>query len=121
MQNPKAILLFVYLIVGTAMVALSIPLIRGRVGPNSWYGFRVKRTLDNPAIWYPANRYAACHLLALGIAIVVTAILLCLLPQITFVPYALSMLAVTMIGLAVSMIRSFKNLHALSSPPDRKC
>jgi hypothetical protein len=30
---------------------LSLPLIWRKVGPNPWYGFRVRQTLDDPAVW----------------------------------------------------------------------
>ncbi len=41
---------------GFLCVGSAIPLILQRVPPNPWYGFRVQATLENPAVWYPANR-----------------------------------------------------------------
>ena len=32
------------------LIGLAVPLIRGRVKPNAWYGFRIPLTLDNPEI-----------------------------------------------------------------------
>jgi uncharacterized membrane protein len=49
------------------LIGLSIPMIRGRVKPNAWYGLRVSYTQDNPDVWYPANRYAGKLLLAYGL------------------------------------------------------
>jgi uncharacterized membrane protein len=51
------------------MIGLSIPLIRGRVKPNAWYGLRVSYTVDNPDVWYPANRYAGKLLLVYGLVL----------------------------------------------------
>ena len=113
MQPDKAWLLAVFLLTGSVLVALSIPLIRGRVPPNSAYGFRVKRTLENPGIWYPANRYAAYHILAVGVAIAIAATALYLLPQVGFQAYAWSCLAVTLAGLTVGLARSFAYLKRL--------
>ena len=112
-MNPKTLLLVLYLIEGMLFIGLSIPLIRGAVGPNSWYGFRVKRTLENPAVWYPVNRYAAFHLLGLGIAMTTLAIVLYWLPQVDFVSYALACLVVMLVGLGVLLFRSFRRLREL--------
>jgi len=45
-----------------ALIVISIPLIQRRIRPNVWYGFRVRRTLEDPKVWYAANRYSAFHL-----------------------------------------------------------
>lgn len=36
-------------------IAISIPLIFRKVPPNVIYGFRTRKTLSNPRIWYEAN------------------------------------------------------------------
>jgi hypothetical protein len=38
--------------VGLLYIALGIPLYRGHVKPNSWYGCRTAKTLSNEKIWY---------------------------------------------------------------------
>ena len=48
---------------GLLLAAVSVPLVLGKIGPNPWYGFRVRKTLADPAVWYPANAYAAKRLL----------------------------------------------------------
>src|SRR5437660_1712246 len=108
MTNPKLLLLVLYLFVAATFICLSIPLIRGRVGPNEWYGFRVKRTLESPHLWYPVNRYSSYHFLALGGLLIFAASALYALPQVGFISYSLICLALTMVGLAVSLIRSFR-------------
>ena len=43
-------------ITGLLLVALSVPMMLGRVRPNVWYGFRTSKTLSDERIWYEANR-----------------------------------------------------------------
>jgi hypothetical protein len=64
-------MLLVLLFAGLSLllIGLAVPLIRGRVKPNAWYGFRIPLTLDNPEIWYPANRYAGRLLLVYGLVL----------------------------------------------------
>ena len=61
---------------GMLMVALAIPMILQRVKPNPWYGFRTRKTLSDPDIWYPANRYAGKALLAAGAVVAVASLVL---------------------------------------------
>ena len=117
MGDPKAILLAVYLLSGLLLVGLSVPLIRGRVPPNPLYGFRVRRTLEEPAVWYAANRYAAWRLLWLGVALVVVAAACYLVRGVGFVAYALACSAVLLVGLAVALARSFRHLRRLGKAP----
>ena len=55
--------------VGLLFVALSIPLIKGRVPPNSTYGFRTAKSLSDPNIWYAINRISGQDLLVAGVLI----------------------------------------------------
>lgn len=52
--------------VGMLFIALSIPLIQGRVPPNSTYGFRTAKSLSDPKIWYAINRISGQDLLIAG-------------------------------------------------------
>ena len=65
------LLILVYAGMSLLMIVLAVPLIQGRVQPNAWYGFRIRLTLDDPDIWYPANRYAGWLLLAYGLVLMV--------------------------------------------------
>ena len=40
---------------GLLLAAIGVPLILGKIGPNPLYGFRVKKMLEDPAVWYPVN------------------------------------------------------------------
>jgi SdpI/YfhL protein family len=59
---------------GLLLAALSAPLILRKIGPNPLYGFRVKRTLEDPTVWYPVNACAAKRLLVVGLVLSVSAI-----------------------------------------------
>ena len=52
-----AFLFILFVCSGCLLAALSIPLIMGKIGPNPWYGFRVKCTLSDPVVWYAVNVY----------------------------------------------------------------
>ena len=52
--------------VGLLFITLSIPLIQGRVPPNSTYGCRSPKSLANPKIWYAINRISGRDLLIAG-------------------------------------------------------
>ena len=36
-------------------IAISVPLILRKVPPNLLYGFRTRKTMSDPRIWYAAN------------------------------------------------------------------
>ena len=46
------------------IIALSIPMVLGKVSPNRVYGFRTPKTLSSPSIWYPANRISGWYLIS---------------------------------------------------------
>jgi uncharacterized membrane protein len=69
-----AALLFTAL--GFLFVGLGVPLLRGRVRPNSWYGCRTEKTLSDEKIWYAVNRVTGRDLIAAGVAVVAVSFLL---------------------------------------------
>jgi uncharacterized membrane protein len=100
---------------GLLLAAFSIPLILGEIGPNSWYGFRVKKTLDDPTVWYPANAFAGKRLFVVGIVGSLFAPLFFLVPKIDLNTYAIGCAVVTVGGLIVTVIQSFLYLRTLPS------
>ena len=67
--------------VGLLFVGLSLPLIKGRVPPNSIYGFRTAKSLSDPKIWYEINRIAGVDLLIAGVLIMLGADVMLFLGQ----------------------------------------
>jgi uncharacterized membrane protein len=60
--------------VGLLFIGLSIPLILGRVPPNSLYGCRTKKTLSDSNLWYRANRVSGVDFLLSGVLILVASL-----------------------------------------------
>lgn len=101
-----------YLFVGVLLAVLGVPLMLARVPPNRWYGFRVRRTLSDPSVWYAANRYAGGWMLAAGVACIVVAAAGYFAP-VGFVPYAITCGGVAVGSVAVGVVLSFRHLGGL--------
>jgi hypothetical protein len=112
-----ATLLILFTGSGLLLAALSVPLILRKIGPNPLYGFRVKRTLEDPAVWYPVNAYAAKRLLVVGLVISVFAILLFFVPGVDLLVYALANAGIGLVGLAIAVIQSFLYLRFFPVTP----
>ena len=107
-------------ITGLLLAVLSIPLILQKIGPNPWYGFRVKKTLDDPAVWYPVNTYAGKRLLAAGLVSSLFAVLFFFVPGLDLNTYALVCAGISLGGLLVALIQSIFYLRSFpskSAPP----
>ena len=107
-------LLSTHIVSGPLMSGLALPLMWRKIPPNHWYGFRVRRTLEDETIWYAANEFSAKRLLWGGIATEAAAI------GFFFVTtrvdlYASAVAAVVLGGLAVCLIQSFRFLRTLGS------
>jgi hypothetical protein len=93
-----------------ALAVVSIPMILGKVPANSIYGFRTKRTLSSPDIWYPANTFSGWALLFAAVFSLAT---------LWFLPAAILTdpwipLATILVPLGVSAIASFPYLRRFS-------
>ena len=70
------IMIMVGMFVGTGLLlsTLAIPMILKKIKPNGLYGFRVRKTMENPEIWYAVNAYSGKRLFGTGLVEVVAAI-----------------------------------------------
>jgi hypothetical protein len=100
------------------LIALAVPMIRGKVKPNGLYGFRIPLTLDNPQIWYPANRYAGWLLLAWALISLVATLGLPFLPGMDLDRYAVWLLVFDLVGLAVVFLLSWRYARRLAQQDD---
>lgn len=102
-------LTIVFFVGGLLTAGLSLPLILGRIPPNKWYGFRVKRTLKNKKIWYLANTYAGKWLLGTGLWVIFAALTLKAIRHISLIAYALGVLAVLvlMLGVGIGLVLQY--------------
>lgn len=39
------------------LIIVAVPLMLRKVPPNCWYGFRTRKTMTDPVVWYKANRF----------------------------------------------------------------
>jgi len=108
-------LMVLFISSGLLLAALSVPLIMRIIEPNPLYGFRVKRTLEDPAVWYPVNAYAAKRLLVVGLGISVSAGLLFFVPGIDLDVYAWSCAGIGLAGMLAAVIQSFLYLQSFPS------
>ena len=58
--------LTVFFLAGILFCALAIPLIKGKVKLNSWYGIRTLQAMQNENIWYRVNAIMGIYLFLLG-------------------------------------------------------
>ena len=70
---------FIFLVsigIGFLIIGLAVPLVKEKIKPNVWYGFRTAKTLSDEKIWYPANKYAGQKMICAGTMIIVLSILI---------------------------------------------
>ena len=104
-ENTFAALIFS--MVGVLYIGLGIPLLLGRVPPNSFYGCRTKKTLSDEKLWYAVNRVTGRDLIIGGVAVVVTALgILSLRPRAHPNHAAMILLAVLVSSVVVMVINS---------------
>jgi uncharacterized membrane protein len=105
-------ILILYVALGLLSAAFAVPLMLRKVGPNPVYGFRVRKTLEDPALWYDANAFAGKCLFWFGVGTGLACVALYFVP-IDPVAYAWACLVISLGGLAMSVILSFRFLNRL--------
>lgn len=93
-MSDRLIVLLLCGLVALLFVALGIPLVRRIVPPNWLYGFRLPQTVNDPALWYPANEYAGRWLIALGASLLVLSVVG------YFAPLAVEVYAITVVAIS---------------------
>jgi uncharacterized membrane protein len=66
-MNEATMFSILFALVGLLLVGIGIPLILGKVPPNSLYGCRTTKTLSDPKIWYAVNRKSGKDFLTSGL------------------------------------------------------
>ena len=108
-------LLFVYVTGGLFLALIAVPLMAGKIKPNPYYGFRVPQTLENPALWYPANKYFARRQFAVGLIFTLASIALYFWPGISVDAYALGSLGVFLVLFIPALVQSWQYMKSLQS------
>jgi len=112
---PMTFLLILFLAGGAVLIGISIPLIQRRVAPNHGYGFRVRRTLEDPDLWYPVNSYSGWWGLGVGVAEIVVATALYFVLDLDVALYASIVGGVVVVGVITGLIQCFRYLHQLTT------
>ena len=105
-----------YLLEGLLFMLISRPLIKRRVKPNHFYGFRTPKTLSSPAIWYPANEFSGRRLFSTGLIVSVSSLLLgplTLFGKTGISIYTTAMVVIMLVSLFSGVIASFRYLKRL--------
>jgi len=107
------LLIILFILSGVFFTALGVPMLRGWIPPNSFYGFRTPATITDPALWYPANRYAGRRMIEAGIVLALASTALAFAPGLSEDEYALAVTTVLLAALAVVVVRSLRYLKRI--------
>jgi hypothetical protein len=107
------ILFYLFLGSGALIMALSVPMILGKIPPNGLYGFRVKKTMENPGFWYPVNAYSGKWLMAISLVMILASTGLFFIPGISLDVYAYAVLGVWLVVFTAAMVGSVRYLNSL--------
>ena len=105
--------LLTFVALGCLFAALALPLIHRLVPPNPFYGFRVRSTMRNADLWYPANRRAGWLLLVAGLVDVVLALALYIPLRHQPSVYVLANVGVLLVTTLAAAVLSFIYLHRI--------
>jgi hypothetical protein len=95
------------------LILVSLPLLWGKAPPNELYGFRVRATLENPRIWYAANKFAVKRMLLAGTVFVAAAVALFFIPCISGDVYSLGCLFLFAVLFGIGLIQSVHSMRSL--------
>jgi uncharacterized membrane protein len=70
-----AILIGVQALVGAIICSLAVPMMQRRVKPNRLYGLRCPATFADEWVWYEANARSGRELFALGLCVLIFALI----------------------------------------------
>jgi len=97
------------LAVGGLCIALGIPLALGKIKPNSFYGFRIAKTLNDESVWYRVNTFTGKAFIASGMATIAMVFIALWLGNVfSLGPVALQLLGagILFVPMAVAVIAS---------------
>lgn len=106
-------LLISFVLIGLINIGISLPLILRQIGPNVIYGYRVRKTLENPEIWYEVNEYFAWRLLICGTIFLVCSILLYGVPGMNLDFYPIACLLTFIVPFIIGMSQTSAYLKRL--------
>jgi uncharacterized membrane protein len=58
------------ILAGLLIIAVCVPLLKGKIQMNRWYGIRMKKSFESEENWYKINRYGAQRMILWSLVIV---------------------------------------------------
>lgn len=98
---------------GILLTLLAIPLYFEKIKPNGLYGFRVRKTLENPEVWYRVNKYSARWMIVTGLSMVFAAIGFSLVPGLDLDIYALACAMVFAVVFSVGLVVTMRYMNSV--------
>lgn len=111
-MNPAVI---VHLLAAIVAMAAALPLIKGKVKMNPWYGVRIPAAFESEARWFEINRHGGRLLLLWGLVIAATAMGGAFLPRRAWVAYDCGATVVITVGLVLVIVRIYWHARAAKS------
>lgn len=65
---------------GVIFIVISIPLLRGKIPMNQWYGFRIEKAFVSKENWYAINKYGAKQLILWSVLLILVGIIFLFVP-----------------------------------------
>ena len=107
------ILMATFVVSGIVLAVVSVPLILGWLPPNGLYGFRVRKTMEHPEIWYPVNRYGGQRLLISSLLLMLAAIGFTFIPDLRIDTYSYAVLVVWVVVSTIAIVSAFRYMNSL--------
>lgn len=68
------------IIAGLIFILVSIPLVRRKIGPNGWYGFRIAKAFESEENWYRINEYGGRQMIKWSAVIILIGVVALFIP-----------------------------------------
>ncbi len=115
-MDPIALILgTAFTLVGAVIILICIPLTRGRIPRNSFFGVRLPTSLRSDAAWYAINRFGGRRLIAWSVPVILLGTLAFFLPLQPHPRLALTLAGVQVLFVLIPVVetlryaRRFKN------------
>ena len=79
--EPRLVIAGANLLTALVVIALAVPLIRGKVSPNRLYGVRLRKSFESEDAWYEVNRWGGIELIRWSWAVAAIGLVVLLLPE----------------------------------------
>jgi SdpI/YfhL protein family len=107
------VLMVTFIISGLVLMAVCLPLILGWIPPNGLNGFRVRKTMQHPEIWYPVNKYGGERLALASLLLALAAVGYTYVPDISVDIYSYAIFATLVVGFSIAMAGTFRYMNTL--------